>query len=342
MGKEYIPYQIIPKGEKNSLVGRDFQRVCFASVKKLKKMIAKFMVNKGYTIKRGKDYIYCYCKHSKMQNIMLTAHIDTVQGPKGAGVIYTQEEKKKHYMWSPYGIGGDDRCGVYAIFKIISKGYCPTILFCDKEENGGVGSDEFAKDYKDKLNLNCILELDRKGNNDLVFYEEDNKEWQDFLIKLTGWEKADGSFSDICNLYDLKCASVNLSMGYYKQHTKNEYVVWEELLNSIDIVELIINNITQRWEHKEKIRNYLNYPYSYFEYDNWFGEKERQKGFFEYEVNFINEKKEQDFEIVQAQSIELCKQQLEYYYGIEEKNILSIYNIDTCECEMKGENYEYQ
>ena len=251
--KEYKPYKMIiePKGEKDSPIGKAFQWLCYLRTKKLKDEIVKFMLRKGYKIETGKDYIYCTCEGSKEKRVMLTAHIDTVQDKRGAKVIFVNKNKKdgKHYLWSPYGIGGDDRCGIYAIFEIVSQGYRPTLLFCDKEESGGDGSIEFAKVYNGICNPNCILELDRKGNNELVFYEEDNEEWQEFLIDLTGWEKSTGSFSDICNLYDLGCASVNLSIGYYNQHTKDEYVIWEDLENSIEIVKLIIDNIDRKWDH---------------------------------------------------------------------------------------------
>ena len=240
---------IIPYGEIGSKIARDLQALCYSSVNKLKKYFMEFLKNNGYSLDLGEDYLFAYYKGAKEENVMLTAHLDTVQNQKGAKVIYVSHINNKHYLWSPNGIGGDDRCGILVIKRLIEKGYKPTVLFCDKEEIGGVGSREFNEKYKDKLNINCIIELDRKGNDNLVFYEENNKEWKNYLTNLTGWKEEVGSFSDICNLYDLGCASVNLSVGYYNQHTKDEYIVLEDLENSIFITEKTMNSIDRKWEH---------------------------------------------------------------------------------------------
>ena len=240
-----------PNGEKNSPIARDLQTACYASVKKLKEYLVEFMMKNDYDIKFGENYIFCVCESGNEKQVMLTAHLDTVQNPRGAQVIYVERKDNKHYLWSPHGIGGDDRCGIVAIKRLIERGLRPTVLFCDKEEKGGLGSEEFCSDYVGKLNLNCIIELDRKGNNDLVFYDENNREWKEYLTKLTGWKEAGGSFSDICNLYDFGCASVNLSVGYYKQHTTDEYIVLEDWENGIDVTERIIKSIDKKWEHQQ-------------------------------------------------------------------------------------------
>lgn len=243
---------LMPYGEINSRIARDLQGICYSNVKKLKMFITEILDNAGYSITFGEDFIYAYCGGAKEEKVMLTAHLDTVHNPKGAKIIYVDFFNYKHYLWSPHGIGGDDRCGVLAIKRIIEKGYRPTVLFCDKEESGGLGVSEFSNEYNGKLNLNCIIKLDYNGYNNLVFYEDNNEDWKQFLKNLTGWKEEKRSFNNNYNPYNFGCASVNLSVGYYNQHTKDEYIVLEDLENSICIIEKIMNSVDKKWECKVK------------------------------------------------------------------------------------------
>ena len=45
--------------------------------------------------------------------ILLVAHCDTVHKKLPETILF---DKRQKMMWSPEGIGGDDRCGVIAIF----------------------------------------------------------------------------------------------------------------------------------------------------------------------------------------------------------------------------------
>ena len=49
--------------------------------------------------------------------IMLVAHVDTVFQFLPTDIYY---DKDKNVMWSPQGLGADDRAGIFAILAIIS------------------------------------------------------------------------------------------------------------------------------------------------------------------------------------------------------------------------------
>ena len=90
---------------------------------------------------------------------------------------------------------------------------------------------ELAKKLIGKFNY--IIEFDRKGNNDAVFYDCDNKDFEKFITK-DFYKTNIGSFTDISIIAPyLKAAAVNLSCGYYKAHTKEEYVMWSEMETSM-------------------------------------------------------------------------------------------------------------
>lgn len=74
--------------------------------------------------------------------------------------------------------------------------------------------------------LFCYIMIDRKIENDAVFYDCDNEEFKRFVLRSNqGWKEAKGTCSDICYIASAaNRAAVNLSVGYYNAHTKEEYV----------------------------------------------------------------------------------------------------------------------
>ena len=127
------------------------------------------------------------------------------------------------------------------ILEVVKKYNC-SVLFCEDEESGGIGATKFTQTELAKtLEFNYIIEFDRQGKNDAVFYWCHNKEFEDFITK-DYYQTAYGTFSDISVLAPyLGCAAVNLSCGYYKAHTTDEYVVFSQMEKSIkaacDILE---------------------------------------------------------------------------------------------------------
>lgn len=177
--------------------------------------------------------------------ILLTAHINTVH-KYPVKDFYEYKNKGKHILSSPQGIGGDDRCGVYIILQIIKKGYKPTILFCEDKEIGGIGSSKFCKSQfiKDLSDMKYLIELDRANLNDAVYYDCYNKNFIQYIEKITGYKETYGTFSDISNLAPCSnVAAVNLSCGYYDTHTLKEKVVVEEMLETLHKTELLLNDV---------------------------------------------------------------------------------------------------
>ena len=181
-------------------------------------------------------------------------------------IVYDETED---VISSPQGIGGDDRCGVYAVFEIIKKFNC-SVLFTEDEEIGGVGARKFANsDLVSELDFNYIIEFDRANANDAVFYECANDEFEAF-ITLDFYKTAYGTYSDICEVAPaLGCAAVNLACGYYKAHTKDEYVVLSEMEASIQAACAILERTTEsdKFEYVEDEERSLRYYGGYSNYD---------------------------------------------------------------------------
>ena len=176
--------------------------------------------------------------------IMLLAHLDTVHKEKVRQICKTDNGT---ILMSPQGIGGDDRCGVYALVKLhrsaVKK---PWLLFTCDEETGGGGASTFCKHFKkgklpkELKDLKLLVELDRKGEKDAVYYDCENDEFEDYITS-KGFKTEWGSFSDISYVApELGVAAVNLSSGYYNAHTLHEYINRTQLNAVVKKVEEII------------------------------------------------------------------------------------------------------
>lgn len=209
-----------------------FEMLCRMSQKKLKKHVTAELKDKYDVVINRDGYVYAQGEVP----ILLVAHMDTVHKELPKTIVY--EDGK---ISSPQGIGGDDRCGIYMILEIIKKHKC-SVIFCEDEEIGMVGAEKFIKEaFAKELEFNYMIELDRRGCDDAVFYDCDNPEFEDFITCDGDWKSSWGSFSDISTLAPaIGCAAVNFSCGYYNAHTTHEYVIVSEMETNIKkVCELI-------------------------------------------------------------------------------------------------------
>ena len=166
---------------------------------------------------------------------------------------------------SPQGIGGDDRCGVYALVTAYRKSEVkPWLLFTCDEETGGVGAHKFSDMHrKGRLpkgldGLKILVELDRRGKDDAVYYGCDNPEFEDYITS-KGFNTEWGSFSDISVIApELGVAAINLSSGYYNAHTQHEYINKKQLDTVVRKVAEIVADAAEpgfpKYEYIERRR----------------------------------------------------------------------------------------
>ena len=176
--------------------------------------------------------------------VLLLAHMDTVHKNR---VKYICKSEDGNILMSPQGIGGDDRCGVYSLVTAREQSDVkPWLLFTCDEEIGGKGAGKFASDYAAKRlpkaldSLKLLIEIDRRGKNDAVYYDCENYELEDYITG-KGFETDYGSFSDISVIApEMGIAAVNLSSGYYNAHTTHEYINRKHLAATVErVVEIV-------------------------------------------------------------------------------------------------------
>ena len=201
-----------------------------------------------------KDYIIAFGDIP----VALVAHMDTVHTSQIKDLYYDREQ---NVMWSPQGLGADDRAGVFSMIEILKRNFRPTLILTTDEEKGGLGADILTKEIKEcPCDLNFLIELDRRGEDDCVFYDCDNPEFEAYIENF-GFKTSWGSFSDISYIAPAwKTAAVNLSIGYENEHTKAESLNLSWMFDTIDKVCNILESVKPE-DKFEYIESPSAFPY---------------------------------------------------------------------------------
>lgn len=217
----------------------------------LLKIMNKYLQTKYDTIHYTSDYIVAVGNIP----VALVAHLDTVFAQSPEDIFY---DRAKNVMWSPEGLGADDRAGVYAIVQLLKKGYRPTVIFTTDEEVGALGASELIRDFPTPMtDLKYIIQLDRRGSVDCVFYDCNNPAFEEY-IETFGFVTAHGTFSDISVICPAwKVAGVNLSIGYVNEHSLSEMLYIGNMIATIEKVEKMLQDAYEADKYE-----YIPLPYS--------------------------------------------------------------------------------
>lgn len=246
---------------------KNFENICKMSQGKLKAYLTKYLKRHYNYVKSSDGFLYAKGTFP----VLLVAHMDTVHKDAVQQVIY-----EGNIISSPQGIGGDDRCGIAMILEIL-KTYNCSVLFTEDEEIGCVGATKFVKEYEkgniDMPRINYIIELDRKGSTDAVFYQCDNPDFTDFILQDEEWELEYGSYTDIVEISPiLGVAAVNFSCGYYNAHTTKEYVNLDEMEASVEKVKKLLARTTDN--------DYFEYIEAKYQYNKFWSSADDEEIYY--------------------------------------------------------------
>ena len=188
----------------------------------------------------------------------IVAHLDQVQERHSNDFIAYEAEdiiigfSPKHK--EQQGLGADDKVGIWIGLKCLQKFDCLKLCFFVEEEVGCRGSEQADMDFfKD---CRFVIEPDRKGDSDLITQIGWTSLCSDEFLKDIGFKKfgyfeEDGMMTDVETLKDngLAISCINLSCGYYKPHTDQEFVLKPAVSNCLAFVEHIIETCTKVYPH---------------------------------------------------------------------------------------------
>ena len=163
----------------------------------------------------------------------------------------------------PTGIGGDNKCGVFACLELLKELPNLKAAFFVSEETGCHGSRNADKKFFD--NVGYAIQFDAPFNWMVTEYSMGVKlfDRSDDFFKITNEvlnESFEGRqnygshpYTDVYALkksFDFSC--INISIGYYDYHTPNEYVVIEDTFNGVDTGKKLIEKLGNK-KHKVSI-----------------------------------------------------------------------------------------
>lgn len=207
----------------------------------------------------------CYSVNGTERFPVLVAHLDTVHDDdtlwsKGASRCAERSaptvfhDPEHDVYWSPDGLGADDHAGVYAVLKIffeLPDDERPIVIITDGEEYGGIGAKQVFGEFFSLLSdrITYLIELDRRGIDDCVFYNWEPKEFKD-IIKGYGFKEMRGSFSDISTIgEDFDTCGVNLSIGFMNEHHESEHLYASATEATIEKVKEMVKYSLEEQKH---------------------------------------------------------------------------------------------
>jgi hypothetical protein len=219
-------------------------------------------LRKGYTQKhKNNDYLYY---ENRGSNVLLVAHLDTVHRTFKTNTFNVITKDNKTHITNISGdcLGADDRAGVFTILEYLRLyNEVPNILFTQGEETGGTGIASFVSDGHDTKHIMLAIEIDKSGlPNVACVYDDLDSELESFLLS-HDMDLVSGSYTDICNLQDIGISSVNISANYYHQHTKNEYMIVDDVYQTILLLNNMVQSLKTPQSFKVKLYQYTKVKY---------------------------------------------------------------------------------
>jgi hypothetical protein len=200
----------------------------------------------------------------------VVAHTDTVQDMLTNINIFRTEDTlfafnpKDRRQW---GIGGDDKVGVYITLQLLEDISVLKAVFFRDEEMGCRGSNysivNHLEWYKD---CGFILMADRKGNSDvitvsggIIITSPEFLEACDPIFDKYGYKDAVGIYSDIDTLTagGIGISTVNFSCGYHEPHSSREVVSISDVNKCYNLMyDIIVEHGDKTFAYKTTIPKY--------------------------------------------------------------------------------------
>jgi putative aminopeptidase FrvX len=202
------------------------------------------------------EYYPCVVAHTDTVHQLDTINVREMQLPNSKG-IESFSLKAFNDNGEPTGIGGDDKCGVFACLQLLEEFDVIKAAFFVSEEVGCIGSKN--ADPKFFSNVGYAIQFDAPGDYMVTEYCYGVKLFEtDSMFHTTAKQVLNENmlsepqfmrhpFTDVWQLknkFDFSC--INISVGYHSYHTKNEYVVVDEVFAGIYAGKKMIDELGYR------------------------------------------------------------------------------------------------
>lgn len=211
-----------------------------------------------YAIKKdgtlnSNDYYPCVVSHTDTVHDLDSINIKEEMLPNADGELKLSLKAYDDFG-SPTGIGGDDKCGIFACLELLKEMPNLKAAFFVSEETGCHGSRKADKRFFNDVGY--AIQFDAPENwmvTETCFgkrlFNKSSEFFQtcDNILNENMSDRKEymsHPYTDVWalkGLFDFSC--INFSIGYYKYHSVNEYVVVEDTFNGTDIGKKMIEQL---------------------------------------------------------------------------------------------------
>jgi len=211
-----------------------------------------------YATKTSQDitedfYFPCVIAHTDTVHQLDVINVREMELPNAQGII-KPSLKAFNDFGEPTGIGGDDKCGVYACLELLKELPNLKAAFFVSEETGCHGSKQADKNFFE--NVGYGIQFDAPENwmvsefcMGVQLFGRDTEFFKSCDEVLTETFNPDRKYQShpytdvyaLKNTFDFSC--INFSIGYYDYHTREEYVVIEDVYNGIKTGKELIEKL---------------------------------------------------------------------------------------------------
>lgn len=217
--------------------------------------------NIPYTIDKSGN-IYATKGYAKLYPTMVS-HIDTVHAVND-NVVVKRQGKNLYALDSvkmeQYGIGGDDKVGVFITLELLDIFQHFKAVFFVDEEVGCIGSSHCNHQFFEDSTI--VLQCDRKGSLDFTdtilrqpMLSDEFKQHVKPIVEGFGRNYVDGGMTDVHELSDhIPICMANMSCGYYNPHTPREYVNINDVFDTLEFCkQILVSTAHKQWSIKRPV-----------------------------------------------------------------------------------------
>jgi tripeptide aminopeptidase len=198
----------------------------------------------------------------------MVCHVDTVHEINDNAIVQKADNKLYAFdtkTMTQYGIGGDDKVGIYVTLQLLEHFKTFKAVFFKDEEVGCVGSAKANFDFFNDSTI--VLQCDRQGNTDFVnniaatqLYDQTLQKDIKAILDYYHRKETTGGLTDVLKIADNNPVMVaNMSCGYFNPHTDTEYIDIEDVYQTTLMCAQILKATSHKRYEMTRTKKYPTY-----------------------------------------------------------------------------------
>lgn len=196
---------------------------------------------------------------------IVCAHMDNVGTAEAQKHLHNIKIDSSGIIKGTHNMGADDKVGIFIALELHKRlGKKVSLIFTIAEETGGIGAERFDKSLID-TNTYMVVP-DRYGRTDVIATNNDycTEEFENAIMPHLGKFGFKSNTGVRCDAdkFNENINCINIACGYMAHHTDNEYVVWQDTVNTIEALTVLMQQDIKRMKAPEPYK-YLGMGYGY-------------------------------------------------------------------------------